>query len=526
VRPTATTTYTLTAVADGNCTGTALTGTATITVDTVPVLTVPVVPVATTQAGLRGASVAFAATATGSTPAPVLTYSLVQNGVSTAITSPYIFPVGTTVVAATATNSCGTTTQTFPVTVQNPTVVSVLYQNADGQVANNSIKPNLQLVNNSTSAIPYAELSVRYWLTVEDFAAVTATVDWAQLGTSAVKTRYVVLDQPAQGAYGYVEYTFATTANLAAGATSGPIQSRIAKQTQTSFSEADDYSYGPNSAYLKNDRITVYQKGILIGGVEPALVAASTSLQVLTQNQEKKASSNTISTYLQLRNVGNQPVNYQDLTVRYWFSPEGKQALNSYLDYAQLGSSNVRISFGQTGTETYAELNFAAALGALAPLSSTGNVQYRLAKADWSAFTLTNDFSYQPAGPLAENTHVTVYLQGQLVYGQEPAGAGALVAARVAQSTAKNQAPTEGAALAQAVSSFPNPFTTSTMLTFALAQSQAYELAIYDANGRLVQRLPAGQAMAGQQVQVQWQAANVPAGFTWPALPRVRACST
>jgi|GEM_PF-2059363 len=515
VRPAATTTYTLTGVSDGNCTGATLTGTATVTVNTVPVLTVPTVPVATTQAGLRGASVAFAATATGSMPAPVLTYAITQNGISTPITSPYVFATGTTVVTATATNDCGTTTQTFAVTVQTPTRVSVLYQNADGQVANNTIKPNLQLVNNTTAAIPYAELTVRYWLTAEDFAAVTAAVDWAQLGTSAVKARYVALDQPAQGAYGYVEYSFATASSLAAGGNSGPIQSRIYKQNQTVFNEADDYSYGSNSAYLPNDRITVYQKGVLIGGVEPALVAARTSLQVLTQNQEKKAASNTISTTLQLRNTGNQPVSYQDLTVRYWFSPESQQALNAYVDYAQLGSSNVRISFGQAGTETYAELRFAAALGSLAPLSSTGNVQYRLAKADWSSFNQANDFSYQPVGPLAENTHITVYQQGQLVYGQEPAGAtsaATLASARATSALALAEPEAAGSAPA-ALSSYPNPFTESTTLSFVLAQSQSYQLEIYDSSGRLVQRLQAGQALAGQPVQVEWQAANMPAGF-------------
>jgi hypothetical protein len=513
VSPTATTTYMLTAVADGNCTGSALSGTAAVTVNTVPVLTLPIVPVIDAMTDLRGATVAFAATATGSTPAPKLTYSIVLNGTTTPITSPYVFPIGTTTVTATATNDCGTTSQTFPVTVKSPTTVTVLYQNADGQVANNVIKPNLQLVNNSSTAIPYSELTVRYWLTAEDFAAITTTIDYAQVGAGAVKTRYVALAQPAQGAYGYVEYSFTTAAgSLAAGGNSGPIQSRIAKQTQTNFNEADDYSYGPNSAYQLNSRITVYRGTTLIGGVEPALVAPTTSLQVLTQNTEKKATSNTISTYLLLRNTGSQPIKYQDLTVRYWFTPEGTQALNSYIDYAQLGNSNVSITFGKAGSETYAELRFAAALGTLAPLSSTGNVQYRLAKADWSNFTLTNDFSYQvAASALAENTHVTVYQQGQLIYGQEPVGATALTSARVVYKAEAGLA--SEAAPAQALSSFPNPFTASTTLSFTLAQAQAYRLEVYDVSGRLVKQLQAGQAAAGQPMVVQWDATGLAAGF-------------
>jgi hypothetical protein len=256
----------------------------------------------------------------------------------------------------------------------------------------------------------------------------------------------------------------------------------------------------------------VYRGTTLIGGVEPALVAPTTSLQVLTQNQVKKATSNTISTYLQVRNTGSQLVQYQDLTVRYWFSPEGTQALNSYLDYAQLGNSNVSITFGKAGTETYAELRFAASLGALTPLSSTGNVQFRLAKADWSNFTLTNDFSYQAAASaLAENTHVTVYQKGQLIYGQEPAGATPLASARVVYKAAAGLAPE--AAPAQALSSFPNPFTAGTTLSFTLAQAQAYRLEVYDVSGRLIKQLQAGQAEAGQPMVVQWDAAGLAAGF-------------
>jgi hypothetical protein len=512
VSPTATTTYTLTAVADGNCTGSPLSGTATVTVNTVPVLTLPTIPVTNAMTDLRGATVPFVATATGSTPAPKLTYSIMQNGVTTPITSPYIFPIGTTTVTATATNDCGTTSQTFPVTVKSPTTVTVLYQNADGQVANNTIKPNLQLVNNGNAAIPYSELTVRYWLTVEDAATIAATIDYAQVGASAVKARYVPLAQPAQGAFGYVEYSFTAAGSLAAGGNSGAIQSRIAKQTQTNFSEADDYSYGPNSAYQLNTRITVYQGTTLIGGVEPALVAPTTSVQVLTQNQVKKPTATAISTYLQLRNTGSQPVQYQDLTVRYWFTPEGTQALNSYIDYAQLGNSNVSIIFGKAGSETYAELRFKATLGTLAPLSSTGNVQYRLAKADWSNFTLTNDFSYQAAASaLAENTHVTVYQKGQLIYGQEPAGATALTSARVVYNA--EAALASEAAPAQALSSFPNPFSTSTTLSFTLAQAQAYRLEVYDVSGRLVKQLQAGQAAAGQPMVVQWDATGLAAGF-------------
>jgi hypothetical protein len=481
---------------------------------TTPVVTVPVVPVATAQAGLNGASVAFAAT--GNTPA--LTYSITQNGVATPITSPYVFPVGSTVVTATATTSCGTASQPFTVTVQSPSVVTVLHQNVDYLPNDDTVRPNLDLVNNSTEAIPYQELTVRYWLTPEDFAPVLTSVDYAQLGTSDVKMRYVPLAQPVQGAFGYVEYSFTSANSLPAGGSSGQIRSRIYKQTYTRFNQSDDYSYSLSRAYAPNDHLTVYRNGVLIGGVEPAPVPAVTSLQVLSKTRTTVLSTNTIDTYVQLQNVGNQPVPYQDLAVRYWFTPESAAVLNSSVDYAVLGSSNVSVTFGKAGTETYAEIRFNPDLGSLAPLSTTGNVEYRLTKSDWSFFDQSNDFSYRPFSlDFAANDHMTVYQQGKLVYGQEPTGAASATATKQAATqaaTARVAAPAEAiAALPAALSSYPNPFTGSTTLTFALAQSQAYQVEIYDINGRLIQRLPGGQATAGQPVHIEWQAANVPAGF-------------
>lgn len=434
----------------------------------------------------------------------------------TATAAPYSFTwsnvaLGAYSLTAKATDNGGLVTTSAAVAITVQASVAVLHQDADRQPTNNTLKPNLQLRNESAAAIPYQQLTVRYWLTVEDYAPVQAVIDWAQLGTSSVQARFVQLPDPRQGASGYVEYTFlAGAGSLAAGSTSGPIQSRIYKQTQTSFDEANDYSYAANSGYLKNERITVYRNGVLIGGTEPAPVAADRRLQVWTENRERNANSNTISTTLQLRNVGNQPVAYQDLTVRYWFSPEGTQAMKAFVDYALLGSNNVSVTFGQAGTQSYAELHFAATSGSLVPLSSTGNVQFRLAKADWSAFNQANDFSYRVAGALAENDHVTVYVQGQRVYGQEPAGANA---SKGAQTAAVLATPGKADKLSEMVRSYPNPFTGSTTLEFTLAHSEAYQLAIYDTSGRLIQHLKAGQALAGQPVQAHWQAATAAPGL-------------
>ncbi|MGI4885129.1 MAG: hypothetical protein ACRYFR_09245 [Janthinobacterium lividum] len=153
------------------------------------------------------------------------------------------------------------------------------------------------------------------------------------------------------------------------------------------------------------------------------------------------------------------------LAVRYWFRPEGASSLHSSLDYAVLGSNNVNVTFGQAGTETYAEIRFNPALGSRAPRSTTGNVQYCLNKDDWSFFAQANDFSFLPFSlEFAANDHMTVYQKDRLVYGQEPAGAAGAAAALARRGP---QAKALAApAVAQAVSSYPNPFTGATTLAF------------------------------------------------------------
>ncbi|MGI4761620.1 MAG: fibronectin type III domain-containing protein [Janthinobacterium lividum] len=157
VQPAATTTYSLTAVTDANCTGASPTGTATVTVNTPPTLTVPTLATIPAPADQCGATVAFAATA-GGAPAPTVTYTL-SSGAT--ITSPYFFPVGTTPVTATATNGCGTLAKTFTVTVIDQTAPTVLTQTLTVALQNGTATITAAQVNNgSTDACGIAALAL------------------------------------------------------------------------------------------------------------------------------------------------------------------------------------------------------------------------------------------------------------------------------------------------------------------------------------------------------------------------------
>ena len=176
----------------------------------------------------------------------------------------------------------------------------------------------------------------------------------------------------------------------------------------------------------------MYRNGSLVGGVESVAVLHVTTLKVYSEDRNNNPATNQIGTHMKLVNEGNLPVDYSPLTVRYWFSSEGDKPLVYTVDYADLGGSNIRSTFvreSRAGTDTYLKMSFAPTLGQLNPLSSNGIIQQRINKNDWSNFNEANDYSYRPAGALAENAKITAYLNGTLIYGQEPGPVGARVGA-------------------------------------------------------------------------------------------------
>jgi len=304
--------------------------------------------------------------------------------------------------------------------------LKVLYQDGDnGQVNNNNAKPNLTIANESSIAIPYSELTARYWITAENYAGINKWIDYAEIGNNKVSMNYVELDKPRQGALGYVEYSFTASAgNLNPAGNSGVIQSRFANADWGNLSETDDYSFKSTSSYVANEHITLYRNGKLWWGVEPDTIAKALDLKVYFENKNSNTNATSISSWIKLENNGNVSLDYADLAIRYWFTADGTAALNHWIDFAKLGAGNVTGQFvanqQRTNADTYFELKVAASAGKLYPLSNTGNFQYRIAKSNWSAFDETNDYSYKAAAPFAENSKVTVYYKGQLVYGEEP----------------------------------------------------------------------------------------------------------
>jgi cellulose 1,4-beta-cellobiosidase len=70
------------------------------------------------------------------------------------------------------------------------------------------------------------------------------------------------------------------------------------------------------------------------------------------------------------------------------------------------------------GASHYLEVGFGS--GSLAAGASTGEIQLRLNKTDWSNFNEADDYSRTTGTTYADASHVGVYIDGVLVWGTEP----------------------------------------------------------------------------------------------------------
>jgi len=138
---------------------------------------------------------------------------------------------------------------------------------------------------------------------------------------------------------------------------------------------------------------------------------------------------NQLKPHLEIVNRGTTPIALSRVTARYWFTSEGTQAQSSWCDWATVGCGNVsgavtRLASSRPSADAYLELRFASGAGSLAPGASTGEIQSRVAKSDWTAYDERDDWSYAASRTqFTPASQVTVYVDGVLAWGSEPGSA-------------------------------------------------------------------------------------------------------
>ncbi|MBR7837403.1 fibronectin type III domain-containing protein [Actinospica durhamensis] len=150
------------------------------------------------------------------------------------------------------------------------------------------------------------------------------------------------------------------------------------------------------------------------------------TVKVQYANLDSSPTDNQIKPGLQVVNTGTAALALSTVTLRYWFTSDGgANTFSTYCDYAVVGSSNVThsvvaLATAVTGADHYLQVGFTTGAGSLAAGASSGQIQNRLNKTDWSNFNEVNDYSYGTNTAYADWTKVTVYVNGTLAYGTEP----------------------------------------------------------------------------------------------------------
>ncbi|RLM26555.1 1,3-beta-glucanase [Brenneria alni] len=144
------------------------------------------------------------------------------------------------------------------------------------------------------------------------------------------------------------------------------------------------------------------------------------------RNGNSNSFDNAINLAFNIQNTGSTVIKLSDLKVRYYFNDDGKSTDQIYIDWANVGASNITatseaLSGSTTQTNRYVELSFSSGAGSIPAGGQSGEVQVRIHPLDWSNYDETNDYSYDSSITTFTNwDKMTVHDKGSLVWGIEP----------------------------------------------------------------------------------------------------------
>jgi hypothetical protein len=164
--------------------------------------------------------------------------------------------------------------------------------------------------------------------------------------------------------------------------------------------------------------------------VAPA--ASDSGLVVQDRSHDNDNPDNQLYAHYMILNNGTSAVPLSSLTMRYWFTNEAPaDPLEFDCDYALVTCSDltatlVSLATPVTMANSYIQIGFTAAAGSIAPGGSSGEIQTRIHHVNWSNFVTTDSYSFisDESFVYKDTQTVTLYLNGVLVWGTEPAPTG------------------------------------------------------------------------------------------------------
>ncbi|MEI6948160.1 glycoside hydrolase family 98 domain-containing protein [Paraflavisolibacter sp. H34] len=166
-----------------------------------------------------------------------------------------------------------------------------------------------------------------------------------------------------------------------------------------------------------------------------------------------QTANNNLRPYLKVVSQDSVPVLLSELTARYWMTTENTGPVMANIDWAKMGAAKVKARYvglaaplqGATG---YVEYSFDTAAGLLKAGAHSGEIFSKVYHSNWKALNELNDYSYAAHSTFTAHPKVTLYRNGQLIWGVEPAVAG-LSAARMGVPEEEGQP--------DGISLYPNP---------------------------------------------------------------------
>lgn len=286
--------------------------------------------------------------------------------------------------------------------------------------------------NNLTGALPNSPLA-GHWFSAQ----------FQEL----VRNAYPALDGTPGGGDGDTQAPTAPTGVTATAKTSGSVSlSWTASSDNTGVSGYDVFrdgaQVGSSTTTSYTDAgltaSTAYSYTVKAKDAAGNVSAASAALSVTTsagggtgtgalkaqyKNTDSSATDNQIRMGLQLVNTGSTAVDLSTVKLRYWFTPEaGASTFGTSCDYAVIGcgtlTHGVKSAGSAAGASHYLEVGFGS--GTLAAGASTGEMQLRLNKSDWSNFNEADDYSRSTSTTFADASKIGVYVAGALSWGTAP----------------------------------------------------------------------------------------------------------
>ncbi len=119
-------------------------------------------------------------------------------------------------------------------------------------------------------------------------------------------------------------------------------------------------------------------------------------------------------------NTGTVPVPMDRIELFYWFYDTSDQPYIFHCDWAKIGCANVAGDFHTTDNGAqYIRVHFKTGIEPLLPGHDSGEIKLRFNRADWSEYQQDDDFSFKPQVDYIDWERVTLYLDGQHVWGLE-----------------------------------------------------------------------------------------------------------